>query len=433
VKREERYLLDQSPEVTAEVNASGWAKRLGASFPALQSRNYRLYFFGQLISVIGTWLQIVAQGWLVLHLANSPFLIGLVAALATAPALLFSLFGGVVVDRFSKKRILFFTQSAQAVLALSLGVLTLAGLVTIPVLCVIAFLMGSVNAVDAPARQAFVSEMVGPEQLSSAIALNSGIFNTGRALGPALAGLLIATVGTGGAFIVNGLSYLAIIAALRYMRIDEQPIRRHLRLLQAIGEGIRYSFAHPVIRVLLVFAGAVSIFGWSYATLLPLIARNRFGLDATGLGYLYMATGLGSLLATYLVGAYAQRVRPVLFIVGGTTLFALCLAAFGFTRSFAQALPLLFLTGLGLLSQSAMTTTIIQRMVQPAFRGRVMSIYILMFLGMAPVGNFEVGALSERFGIPWTIAFNAAVVLAVGWVVFFNRKKIRAAYQKYKA
>jgi predicted MFS family arabinose efflux permease len=277
-----------------------------------------------------------------------------------------------------------------------------------------------------------VSDLVNKEQLASAVALNSGTFNAGRAIGPALAGVLIASVGTGGAFIVNGLSYLAVIGALLYIRIDEQPARQALRPLAAIREGLRYSFSHPIIRVLLLFAGVVSIFGWSYSTLLPLIARNRFGLGATGLSYLYVATGLGSLVATFLVGKYAQRVSPIWFIVGGNTLFTVCLAAFGFTAQYALALPLLFLIGLGLLLQAAMMTTLIQRLVRPEFRGRVMSIYIVMFLGMAPVGNFEVGALSEWFGIPFTIALNAAIVFVFAWVVFFYRKKIQLAYKEYQ-
>ena len=238
-----------------------WAKRL-KSFPALQNKNYRIYIFGQFISVIGTWLQIVAQGWLVLQLSNSAFLIGLVAALATAPSLLFSLFGGVIVDRFPKKKVLFFTQSSSMVLALTLGILTLLNLATIPLICIMAFLMGTVNAVDAPARQAFVSELVNKEQLPSAIALNSGIFNAGRVVGPGLAGLLIALVGTGGAFISNGISYIAVIIALFFLNLPTSAPSLNTNPLQAIKNGVQYSFSHPAIRPLLLFTGMTSIFGW---------------------------------------------------------------------------------------------------------------------------------------------------------------------------
>lgn len=427
---EEQLLANGSPGVAVKEKAEG-AGPLKA-FPALQSRNYRIYFFGQFFSLIGTWLQIVAQGWLVLQLTSSPFLIGLVAALATAPSLLFSLFGGVVVDRFSKKRILYFTQSASMLLALALGVITINGLATVPVIGTIAFLMGTVNAVDAPARQALVPELVQKAHLPSAIALNSGIFNAARVIGPGLAGLLIAGAGIGGAFIANGLSYIAVLVALRFVQIREQPAARLQHPLAAISEGIRYSFTHPVIRVLLVFVGMVSIFGWSYATIMPVIARETYGLDAKGLGYLYMATGAGALLATYLVGSRGGKVSPLIFIIGGSSLFAISLALFSLTGNFTIALLLLFLIGLGLLSQASMMNTMVQGMVKQEFRGRVMSLYILMFLGMAPVGNFWIGYLTERIGIASAFQLNAVVVFLTGMLVFWKRKRINARYRLYK-
>jgi MFS family permease len=429
-RKEEQYLINQSPEIAVGENTI-WTRHF-QSFPALQSKNYRIYFFGQFISLIGTWLQIVAQGWLVLQLTSSPFLIGLVAALATAPSLLFSLFGGVVVDRFSKKKILYFTQSANMVLALFLGILTMLGYASVPVIGIIAFLMGTVNALDAPARQALVPELIQKSQLPSAIALNSGIFNAARVVGPGLAGLLIALVGTGGAFIANGISYIAVLIALYFVTIKEAPPARSLHPVQAIKEGVSYSYSHPIIRVLLLFVGIVSIFGWSYSTIMPIIAQNTFHLDAKGLGYLYSATGLGALLATYLVGKFAGRVRPLLFIVGGNTLFGICLILFGFTSSFTIALVLLFLIGLGLLCQASMMNTMVQGMVLQQFRGRVMSIYILMFLGMAPIGNFEIGFLTEYLSIPWALTINATIILLFGFLVFLYRNKIRNSYSSYE-
>ena len=429
-KAEEKYLINESPEIAVGENDT-WTKRF-AAFPALQNRNYRIYFFGQFFSLIGTWLQIVAQGWLVLQLTSSPFLIGLVAALATAPSLLFSLFGGVVVDRFSKKRILYFTQSASMALALTLGILTNIGLASVPLIGTIAFLMGTVNAVDAPARQALVPELVQKPHLPSAIALNSGIFNAARVIGPGLAGLLIASVGIGGAFIANGLSYIAVLIALAFVRINEQPAARNLHPLAAIREGVVYSFSHPVIRVLLIFVGMVSIFGWSYTTVMPVIARETYGLDAQGLGYLYSATGAGALLATYLVGSRGGKVSPLIFIIGGNTLFAASLILFSITANFTLALALLFLIGLGLLSQSSMMNTMVQSMVKQEFRGRVMSMYILMFLGMAPIGNFEIGYLTERFGLQAAFIANATIVFLTGLYIFLKRKRISAEYRLYK-
>lgn len=429
-KAAEKYLISESPEIAVGENTV-WTRRFKA-FPALQSRNYRIYFFGQFFSLIGTWLQIVAQGWLVLQLTSSPFLIGLVAALATAPSLLFSLFGGVVVDRFSKKKILYLTQSASMVLALTLGVITNMGQASVPVIGTIAFLMGTVNAVDAPARQALVPEMVKKDHLPSAIALNSGIFNAARVIGPGLAGLLIAWAGIGGAFIANGLSYIAVLVALWFVHIQEQPAARALHPLAAIREGVKYSLSHPVIRVLLIFVGMVSIFGWSYTTIMPVIARETYGLDAKGLGYLYSATGAGALLATYLVGAYGSKVTPLVFIIGGNTLFAFSLMLFSFTSDFTLALSLLFLIGLGLLSQASMMNTMVQGMVKQEFRGRVMSMYILMFLGLAPLGNFEIGYLTERLGVQSAFLLNASIVLLTGLFIFLKRKRINAQYRLYK-
>lgn len=415
----------------ASVQNSSWSNKL-KSFPALQSKNYRIYFFGQLVSVIGTWLQIVAQGWLVLQLSNSAFLIGLVAALATAPSLLFSLFGGVIVDRFLKKRILFITQISSMLLALLLGSLTLMHLVNIPIICVLAFLMGTVNAVDAPARQAFVSDLVTKEQLPSAIALNSGIFNAGRVIGPGFAGILIALVGTGGAFIINGISYVALIIALFFLKIKEKRPVKNVNPIQAIKDGINYSLAHPIIKVLLLFTAMVSIFGWSYTTIMPIIARNTFHVDAKGLGYLYSATGLGSLLATLMIGIYSKKVSAVIFIIGGNILFGTSLILFASTHTMTLALILLFFTGLGLLSMAAMMNTTIQGMVKNEFRGRVMSLYILMFMGLSPIGNFEIGLLTENFGIPKAITINAVIILLAGFILLYHRKSIREAYKNYK-
>lgn len=426
----QQYLIDGSAEKSVG-QSTVWARRL-STFPALQNRNYRIYFFGQFVSVIGTWLQIVAQGWLVLQLSNSAFMIGLVAALATAPALLFSLFGGVVVDRFPKKKVLNLTQSLAMIFALTLGTLTLLDLINIPTICILAFCLGTVNAIDAPARQAFVSQLVTKDQLPSAIALNSAVFNSGRVIGPGLAGILIAITGSGGAFIFNGLSYLAIIIALRFLRIDETPSQLKLNPLKAIREGLQYAYAHPIIKTLLILTGMNSIFAWSYSTIMPLIAREVFMADAKGLGYLYTATGLGSLLATFLVGAYSKRIPAIYFIVGGNSIFSISLILFAQTSSLPVALFLLFFTGLGLLCQAATMNTIIQGMVKNEFRGRVMSLYVLMFLGLAPLGNFLIGWMTDHLGISTAITINAIIILIVGGILLGLRKSIIQAYRNYR-
>ena len=427
---EETRVIDESPEISVGERP-GWLRAISQSFPALKNPNYKLYFFGQLISLIGTWLQIVAQGWLVLKLTNSAFLIGLVAALATLPSFLFTLFGGVIVDWFSKKRILLFTQGSSMILAFVLGALTLAHIINIWEIGMLSFLLGVVNAIDAPARQAFVPEMVTKDELTSAIALNSGVFNTARVIGPGVAGLLIAVVGTGGAFMLNGLSYIAVIIALLIMKLKPRKATVKGDALKAIKEGFAYSLAHPIIRTLILFTAVSSVFGWSYTTIMPLIAQNEFHLGADGLGYLYAATGLGALMATFLIAGFSKRVPPIIYIAGGSMLFAVSLILFSYTTNFYLALILLFFAGLGLLSQFAMMNTRIQSLVKSEFRGRVMSIYVFMFVGLTPIGNFEIGWLSERTNTSFAIRVGAIIVFVFAFIVFLRRNKITAAFNEY--
>lgn len=429
--KQEEYALHAHPEKSVATNFT-LINRFGASFPALQNSNYRLYFYGQFVSLIGTWLQIVAQGWLVLQLTNSALWLGVIAALATVPSLFLSLFGGVIVDRYPKKNILIFSQGCAMVLALILGILTITELITVQLIGLIAFSLGVITAVDSPARQAYVPEIVTKEQLPSAIALNSGTFNAARVIGPSIAGILIAYIGTGGAFILNGLSYAAVITALVVMQVETRVTGIKIKPFKAIKEGISYSFNHPIIRILIIITGVLSIFGWSYTTILPFIAQNDFQLDAKGLGYMYAASGLGSLLATFMVGAYANKISPVLFIFGGNSLFAISLILFSYVNVLHIALPLLFLIGFGLLCQSAMMNTIIQSLVKSELRGRVMSIYILMFIGLSPLGNFQVGWLAEHLGTGFAIRIGGAIVFLFGLMVFFYRRKIRLSYLMYK-
>lgn len=428
---EEKLIIDESPEIGIG-EAEGWTDKFFTLFPALKNRNYRLYFSGQLVSLIGTWLQIVAQGWLVLQLTNSAFMVGLVAAVSSLPTLLFTLFGGVIVDNFPKRKILVFTQTASMILAFTLGILTVFNLINVLEIAILAFCLGLVNALDAPARQAFAVEMVGKEDLHSAIALNSGIFNGARVIGPSIAGFVIAVVGTGGAFILNGVSYVAVIFALLSMRLTIVTIRQKVHPLNAIKNGIAYSYKHPIIKTVLVFAGVTSIFGWSYTTMMPVIAKNTFHLNAAGLGWLYAATGFGALTATVLVSALSKRINFLVFILGGNLLFSVSIIIFTFTTVLPVALVLLYFAGVGLLSQFSMLNSTIQHMVEDSYRGRVMSLYTLMFLGMSPIGSFQIGFLSEHLGTENAIRIGSAIVLLFGLLIFANHKKIQEAYLKYK-
>lgn len=401
-------------------------------FPAMGSRNYQYYFTGQLISQIGTWLQIVSEGWLVLQLTNSAFMIGLVAACATLPSLLFSLFGGVIVDRFNRKYLIIITQACSMVLALTLGFLTLFHLINVWEIALVAFLLGVVNSVDMPARQAFVYEMVGKEKMASAIALNAGIFNSARVIGPSVAGILIAIVGPAGAYLLNGFSYIAaIIVQFLIVPIANKKINDHAHPLRAIKEGVSYTFSHPVIRSFIILTAIISIFGWSYTTIMPFIAKNIFHQGAAGLGYLYAASGLGALLATFTVSAVANRIPPYIFILGGNVLFALSMIGFSFMHNIIPAYFFLFLGGFGLLSAFAVINARIQHLVEGKFRGRVLSVYLLMFVGLFPLGNFQIGLVSEHFGPQFAIRVGAFVVLITALAGYFVREKIARQHEEY--
>ncbi|MEX2033166.1 MAG: MFS transporter [Candidatus Colwellbacteria bacterium] len=435
ISKKERLLegriLDENPDVTTS-KLPDWARRIPSAFPALQARNFRLYFIGQFISVSGTWIHMVAQGWLALQLTNSPFLVGLVAAALTLPSLLFSLHAGALIDRFPKKKILIFTQATSGVIVLILALLTFSDNINITGLVIFAFLLGSINSIDLPARQAFVPDLVKKKILSSAIALNSGMFNAARVIGPSVAGILIAFAGVGGAFLFNGITYFAAVIILLFVKgkIVSSKISQ-MSMWPAIKEGIRYAVSHPAIRALMILAALSSFFGQSYVAILPVVAKNTFNLDATGLGYLYAAGAMGAVVASILISLYTEKVRSAWFIVGGNTLFAMGLILFSFASSILYALIFLFITGLGLLMQIATMNTIVQNAVYDEIRGRIMSIYLLMFLGTLPLGNLQIGYLAERLGVDLAIRLNAIILLLVGIIAFVYRNKIREEIKKY--
>lgn len=400
--------------------------RLLSTFPAFRSRNYRLYFAGQLISLIGTWLQMVAQAWLVLKLTQSAFMVGLVSALGFLPVLFFSLFGGVLVDRFHKRELIISTQMLEMILAFALGILTLLGVINVWLLALLAFLLGIVNAIDMPARLSFTIEMVGKEFLPSAIALNMGVFNTARVIGPAIAGWLIAYVGNGGAFIINGLSFLAPIAALWAMDVKSKIPQVHPDTFQAIKIGLKYVYHHSLIKNLLIFTTATAIFGWSYSTMMPVLAQNVFSKDASGLGMMYAAAGLGALVGVIFISGFAHQFSAKNLILGGNLGFIISVILFSFTQNFLLGLAYLFLTGIGLAIQVAMLNTTIQHNVEHSLRGRVMSIYSLAFLGMFPIGSFQVGFIAQQMGAQFAIRVGAIILLAFASYLHFSLSKIKS-------
>lgn len=424
MKREEEYIIDESQEI-AVGEAPNWTAPFFKAFPALKYRNYRLYFAGQLVSLIGTWLQTVAQGFLVYEITRSALWVGLIGALQTLPVLFFALLGGVIVDRFKKRNVLYITQAGQMILALVLGVLVLMGAADRYVIAVLSVFLGILTAIDMPARQTFMHNLVKRKDLSSAVSLSAGTFNGARIVGPASAGILISLFGAGGAFILNGLSFVAVIVALYLMKVREEVAPVHLHPWQAIKEGLTYSFSHEVIRPVLLLATVNSVFGWSYITVMPVIARDVFYEGARGLGYLQAAAGVGAVAGAILVSAFSRRKPARLFILGGSLVFSLSILVFSFTQTLLMGMTVLLFAGFGLLSAFSMMNTTIQTRATDEIRGRVMSIYTLMFVGMAPFGNLLVGYLSELFGVMNALRINAIILLITLAILCITQKQLR--------
>lgn len=426
-------MKDKLNNLRAEVEAGAYTideqenlwDRVLHAFPAFKYKNYRLYFIGQFFSLIGTWLQMVAEGWLVLELTHSAFWVGVEAAASTLPILLFTLFGGVIVDRFNKKHILIFTQITSMILALILGILAVTHLVNLWEMIVLAFLLGCINALDMPARQSFAIDLVDRKDLSSAIALNAAMFNGARVVGPGVAGALIAIYGTGGAFILNGLSYIAVIIALLFMTTKFVKGDVHPHPLKAIKEGISYSLSHKIIKELLILSSISSIFGWSYATIMPVIVSDVLHKDASVLGLLSSAAGLGALMSALFVSNLSKRFEPMKLIFAGNLLFGISILLFSLTTNIPLACVFLFFAGCGILTQFSLINVTIQHAVADNLRGRVLSIYTLTFLGFSPIGSLQMGFISQHFGPEFSIRLGAFIV--IGYAVFlYARRKLSA-------
>lgn len=402
--------------------------RLAMLLRAFRHRNYRLFFFGQLVSLIGTWMQSVAQGWLVYRLTGSEALLGLVAFAGQFPVFLLASFGGVAADRFGKRRILVITQSLSMLQALLLAVLTLGGVVTVWEVFLLAALLGVANGFDIPARQAFVVEMVGREDLGNAIALNSSVFNLARILGPSVAGFVIAAAGEGWCFLLNALSFLAVIGAYLRMRVAPRPpAPRESTVLADILEGMRFARRNIPIRALLLLLALNSLVAMPYVVLMPIFAAEVLEGSARTLGFLMGSAGAGALLAA-LTLAMRRSARGlsswVMLAAGG---FGLMLILFSLSRVVALSMLLLVPTGFFMMVQMAASNTLLQLMTPDRLRGRVMALYVMMFMGMAPLGALLSGSVAELVGASHTVLAGGA--LAVLGALAFGRKlpDIRAA------
>ena len=391
-------------------------------FRTLASRNYRLFFTGQSISLIGTWMQRVAMSWLVYRLTSSEFLLGLVSFLGLIPVFVLSPFGGVMADRFHRLHLLIATQVLAMLQALLLALLVATGHIRIGHVMVLATFLGIINAFDTPIRQAFTVEMVEKkEDLANAIALNSAIFNSARLLGPTIAGLLIAAFGEGFCFMLNGISYLAVIAALLLMKIPPAMKKaKKQKLIKGFKEGFSYSFGFAPIRAVLFLLLAVSILGMPYMVLMPVFAKDILHKGSHTFGFLMGATGGGALCgAIYLAQrktvAGLERVIPL-----ATGLFSLGLIGFALSRQEWLSLPLLLIVGFGLMVQMASSNTILQTIVDDDKRGRVMSFYVMCVMGSMPVGSLLAGLVADRLGTPETLLIGGVCCLASA--VLFMRK-----------
>jgi MFS family permease len=398
------------------------------TFAALRHRNFRLFFVGQLVSLIGTWMQTTAQGWLVYQLTGSKLLLGVVAAVGSAPMMLFSIWGGSVADRHPKRTVVLWTQTAMMVLAFVFAALVWSRQVTAWHILVLAALGGVAMAFDMPARQAFMVEMTNREDLMNAISLNSSVVNGARVIGPSVAGFLMAQAGMAMCFFLNGLSFLAVIAGLLMMRLPRfVPPAEPESAWQHALDGFRYVAGHRRVRVLLILFGVVGIFGWSYSVLMPAFATDVLRVGEGKYGALLSANGVGALLGALTVATFGHRIRPRILVLGGLWLFSAMLLLLALTRSYYLALACLMVGGWGMLIYFSTTNTVIQTSVSDDMRGRVMGIWALVFGGMLPLGGLEAGTLSHFYGVPWTIAIGATVCAAAAFVTWqFARRSPEA-------
>ena len=388
-------------------------------FRSLAVRNFRLYASANLVSNTGTWMQRIGQDWLVLQLSHdSGVALGLVNALQFGPSLVLSMYGGVLGDRYPKRRVLQITQSLMGVLALLLGLLVASGQVQLWHVLVLAGALGAVAAIDAPVRQAFVSEMVGPELLANAVSLNSTIFNGARLIGPSVAGLIIGWAGgnTAPAFFVNAATFAFTIGALLVMRADQlHPSPRASRARGQLREGVQYVWRHPDLRLALVLAFVIGTFGFNYGVTIPLMARQEFGLGAEAYGLLSTCFAVGSLTGALL--STRRSHRPLQrFLVLSAIVFGAVTVVCGFMPTYASFAVLLVPTGASALVFSVANNSFVQLGADPQLRGRVMALYFMAFLGGTPFVTPLIGWVADTFGAPWALSSGGLVVLVTGLV-----------------
>ena len=409
-----------SPKTTARRSVS-----------AFRHRNYRLFFVGQAISLVGTWMQQVAQAWLVLEISDGdPLWLGVVAAAQFVPVIILGLFAGVLADALPKRQTLMAAQAAMMVLAVILTFLTFSGLVEIWMVVALALALGCVNAVDMPVRQSFAIELVGPRDVGNAVSLNSAMFNGARVVGPAVAGLTIGAFGVATAFAINAASFLAVIAGLALMRDEELRTPRVVprprsfgQVIENLAEGLQFVRGTPVVLMAVVVVGLVATFGMNFGVLIPPLAQDVLKSGAAGYGFLMTASGVGALSAAIAL-VIGGRPRPGQIAIGGMVL-GVASIALALSGSFPVSLILMVLVGAGGITMAATANATIQLAVPDGLRGRVMSVYTTVFAGSVPIGGLAMGAMASAIGIPITIAVGGILSLATGFAAFIWWQRIR--------
>jgi MFS family permease len=414
------------------VDATG----ISHAWRALRHRNFRLFFGGQTISLIGTWMTRVATGWLVYRLTGSALLLGTVSFAGQIPTFLVAPFAGVWVDRLDKRQVLVWTQTLSMVQSLTLAALTLSGHITIPLLLTLSVMQGCINAFDMPGRQSFMVMMVEDKRdLQNAIAINSSMVNVARLIGPSLAGMLIAVSSEGWCFLIDGISYIAVIISLLAMRLYTPEVKRKATsMIFELQAGWTYVSEFLPIRTILLLFALVSLMGMPFVVLMPIFAKVVLHGGAHTLGFLMAAMGLGALVSALSLAARRNVRGLVRMIPIAAAVFGAGLIGFGHSHWFWLSMVMVFIAGMGMMQGMAASNTVIQTIVTDDKRGRVMSYYTMAFMGMAPFGSLLAGTMAHKFGAPWTVIMNGSVVL-LGAAWFTTRlpalrRQIRPIYQE---
>ena len=396
-------------------------------FRALRHRNFLLFWSGQTMSLIGTWMQSMAQGWLAFELSRNAFLVGAVAAAQSLPVLLFSLHAGVLVDRANKLRLVTICQALLGLEAGALWIFTWSGHITIHWLLALAAVNGMISSVEIPARQSLVIELVGRDELPGAIALNSSGFNLARIIGPALAALVIAKLGIAWCFGVNALSYVTVLGGLVLVRLPPwKAVEHRASPVEGIVEGVRFMRGTPAVASLMTLVTVYSVFGVPYLTLMPVVASDRLHLGASGYGLLLACVGVGGLAGALTLAALGDRLRRERVLAVASYSFATLLVAFAFVRTAGPAYPLLLAIGFAMIANNAQANSMLQHLVPDELRGRIMAAYSFVVVGLSQVvGSFLAGAVARAFGVAWAIGGGGAIMLAYAVWLFGRRPDSR--------